>query len=346
EGLRPYWLHYVREVLSIRFIDLNPSAENAYRKMLSDRDIDTSTHYQEGDSAIPKIIPDSGKTVEDYAYFIENIAKPEDLRIRNVQNSFRGWLQTKYGNTGKLNEAWQRELKSFDEIRFYPHLPVGSIFVQDDWLDFVLGDAISKVQIMPMAQMDFLGYLRINHPHFLNEDGSVYIDAVNAAWETSFDQELDLYPAQYIPQNEDYRKVWMAFARQGLSPQHIRIEYSPAIERDYRTQLRSKYSDIGALNEAWHLGYASFELLPYPMQDIDYAAFRERQGDIRWEFVKRNYVMVLDQMLNDARSLRNTLIYCLLSILMAVTVNPLAAYALSRFKPRLTYQSIMFFMLT
>lgn len=51
-------------------------------------------------------------------------------------------------------------------------------------------------------------------------------------------------------------------------------------------------------------------------------------------------------MLADARSLRNTLIYVLLSIFFAVTVNPLAAYALSRFKPRFTHQVIMIFMLT
>lgn len=73
---------------------------------------------------------------------------------------------------------------------------------------------------------------------------------------------------------------------------------------------------------------------------------QENKGKIKWEFVKRNYAMVLDQMLNDARSLRNTLIYCFLSILVAITVNPLAAYALSRFKPRLSYQLIMLFMLT
>ena len=46
----------------------------------------------------------------------------------------------------------------------------------------------------------------------------------------------------------------------------------------------------------------------------------------------RNYKMALEQMLSDAHSLRNTAIYVLLSILLAVTVNPLAAYALSRFK--------------
>ena len=45
----------------------------------------------------------------------------------------------------------------------------------------------------------------------------------------------------------------------------------------------------------------------------------------------RNYHMVIDYILLYGKGLYNTLIYCILSILLALIVNPLAAYALSRY---------------
>jgi ABC-type glycerol-3-phosphate transport system permease component len=79
---------------------------------------------------------------------------------------------------------------------------------------------------------------------------------------------------------------------------------------------------------------------------IDYSIFREHKIEIFWEFVIRNYVMVLDEMLYNGRSIVNTVIYCLLAIISALIVNPLAAYAMSRYKLRATYKIILVLMLT
>ena len=56
--------------------------------------------------------------------------------------------------------------------------------------------------------------------------------------------------------------------------------------------------------------------------------------------------MVLDEMFNNGRAIVNTLWYCLLAILTALIVNPLAAYAMSRFKLRSNYRIILILMLT
>jgi len=122
--------------------------------------------------------------------------------------------------------------------------------------------------------------------------------------------------------------------------------YLNSISREFQDFLTKKYSSIVNLNKALTTNYNTFEEIPFPVEDIDYYSFYERKSEIRREFLWRNYAMALDQMLSDARSLRNTGIYVLLSILLAITVNPLAAYALSRFKPRFSYQIILLFMLT
>jgi len=51
-------------------------------------------------------------------------------------------------------------------------------------------------------------------------------------------------------------------------------------------------------------------------------------------------------MLLHGRGIRNTAIYCALAICCALIVNPLAAYALSRYRPPNTYKVLLFLMLT
>jgi ABC-type glycerol-3-phosphate transport system permease component len=55
---------------------------------------------------------------------------------------------------------------------------------------------------------------------------------------------------------------------------------------------------------------------------------------------------VADYILLHGRSLWNTLVYCALAITLALTVNPLAAYALSRYKLPSTYKILLFCMAT
>jgi multiple sugar transport system permease protein len=54
----------------------------------------------------------------------------------------------------------------------------------------------------------------------------------------------------------------------------------------------------------------------------------------------------LDVLLYSGRALGNTVLYCLLSVVAALIVNPMAAYALSRYKPPSTYKLLLFLMLT
>jgi multiple sugar transport system permease protein len=85
---------------------------------------------------------------------------------------------------------------------------------------------------------------------------------------------------------------------------------------------------------------------PLPVAAVDYADFQQITGHTRWELFSRNYVHVLDYLLMNGNGLRNTVIYCLLTILVTLTVNPLAAYALSRYRPPSTYKVLLFCMCT
>ena len=74
--------------------------------------------------------------------------------------------------------------------------------------------------------------------------------------------------------------------------------------------------------------------------------FRAHKAEIRREFLWRNYRTVLDHVLFHGRGIANTVVYCTLAVLLALLVNPLAAYALSRFRPSAGPQILLFLMLT
>lgn len=70
--------------------------------------------------------------------------------------------------------------------------------------------------------------------------------------------------------------------------------------------------------------------LPVAESDREYAA--SHAGELRREFMARNYRFAADYLLLHGRGVWNTVIYCVGAVLTAIIVNPLCAYALSRFK--------------
>ena len=86
--------------------------------------------------------------------------------------------------------------------------------------------------------------------------------------------------------------------------------------------------------------------LRLPIIQVDWHDCMADTRGLRWEFTTRNYKHVLDYILLHGRGIQNTLIYCALAIGLALVINPLAAYALSRYKPPTTYTILLFCMAT
>lgn len=83
-----------------------------------------------------------------------------------------------------------------------------------------------------------------------------------------------------------------------------------------------------------------------PGKLLDWEAFQAEKGFWRWQFASQNFRYVIEEVLLQGNGVRNTLILVVLSIVSALTINPMAAYALSRFKPRQSYQVLLFFLAT
>ncbi len=351
DPLRPFWLRYVRKALNIHHLNLEDTADAAFQQLLREKysgiamlNATWHTDYASfSEVRIPDRIPDAGALVEDLTYFVENLAAPEDIRVRNIGNEFRDFLRAKYGSVERLERSLKWGYPDWESVRLTAAYPASNLAQAKDWTLFTRTDGLKWVEVLPAAQSEFLEALRKDFPA---ADGSLDLGAVNRAWGTDYHNGQDVYPAARLPEQAAQASFWREFVSGQANPLQLRIEVNPEAAAKWHSFLQRKYGRISALNQAWRLIPASFDRIPLPIHQIDYYQFQEHRSAIKREFLTRNYAMVLDQMFNDARSLRNTAIYALLSILLAITVNPLAAYALSRFKPRFSYQVIMLFMLT
>ena len=117
-------------------------------------------------------------------------------------------------------------------------------------------------------------------------------------------------------------------------------------ERSYQQFLLAKYKSLGAINAAYGWTYARVADVALPIPEFDYADFVANQSHYFWQFATFNFSRVIAFIATKGRALWNTLILVCLTIAATLTVNPLAAYALSRFQLRGTQQILIFLLAT
>ena len=83
-----------------------------------------------------------------------------------------------------------------------------------------------------------------------------------------------------------------------------------------------------------------------PIQAFERQFASEHLSEIRSEFATRNYAYVVQYIALNGRALWNTVIFCLLAIITQLVVNPLAAYALSRYPIRASGKILIFLLAT
>ena len=140
---------------------------------------------------------------------------------------------------------------------------------------------------------------------------------------------------------------WDGFVREALNPQFITPDKkidTPEIR--WRAFVLQKHGAPAAAGKAHGRAYAGVADIRMPQAEADYAHCLEHRASLRWHFVRRNFDMVFDYILLYGRGIWNTVIYCLLSVLAALIVNPLAAYALSRYNLRGQYKILLFLIAT
>ena len=242
-------------------------------------------------------------------------APPEDLRFPNPEGVFtQAYLPSVHGPDAA---AWGTGLASWSQARLARRMPSGGGVPAEDWLAFVRNRApLDCVRLDEAAAPAWEAFLAGRPSAASRPAGAAFPRLLADAPELRTDWEAFL-------RSEDCRPEW--------------IEAYGPYERflDWRAARGRSAAEVAATPPQGALAARA-----------DWEDCMAAKRALRREFTTRNYKHVLQFVAAHGNGIRNTAIYCALAVFVALLVNPLAAYALSRFKLPGTYQILLFCMAT
>ena len=280
--------------------------------------------------------PERNPKMQEWLKF-EKTLPPDYLRVVGCDPSFALFLNDdKYeGDIGKLNAAYRIHYKAFTDVHFSPALPANSK-ERTDWEEFARN-------ILPFRYMTLSPETVQVYRKFLNNRYQGSIAEVNRIYSTSYSSFNQIGLPNELPAEGTPLIDWMDFIAKAVPITTIQPVNA---ENLFRQQALKKYGGLGAVNRTYGTRYANILELSPPYQLADWSFVLNNEKSIRKHFLTRNYAMVLSYILLHGRAVFNTVIFCLAVILTHLIVNPLCAYALSRYNLRYSYKVLLFLLAT
>ena len=255
---------------------------------------------------------------------------PADRIVVDIDGHYwRKFLLPKYGvDIQRYNKEHGSSYRDYHQVFLTARAPEEQL-ARQDWEQFVREElGLAFIRLDPAATDVYQKFLA-RQPRYA--DG---IENLNKAYGTtyrSFDQVPLLRSVPVVP---IIREDWSAFVKAPDCPLENVEVYGP----------RQAFEQFVA--ERRGVGVETISPLRMPTEQADYHELINHTGRYRWEFFRRNYLLVFDYILLHGNGIKNTIIFCLLMVGTQLLVNPLAAYALSRYKPPSTYKILLFCMAT
>ncbi|MBI2298630.1 MAG: carbohydrate ABC transporter permease, partial [Armatimonadetes bacterium] len=216
--------------------------------------------------------------------------------------------------------------------------------VEAAWLKFLAGGFPLRhvaVRVNPGRQAAFREFLvrRFRNLAYFNNvmGGSALQWQPVASWDA-----VRLTPT--VPDGP-LAKVWMDFVKESVPVREWAVR-DTLPELAFQQLALRRHGDLAGVNAAYGLHLTQIEQLGIPFGEALLVTFADRE----WGFVRDrltgNYATVIDYLFHRGRAVRNTVVLVLLAIVITLTVNPLAGYALSRFRLRAGEKVIVFCLAT
>jgi multiple sugar transport system permease protein len=252
-------------------------------------------------------------------YFLETIAVPRYGRA-SVQ---------------AYNDAHAIDIESYRDFVLPRTVPgEDQPLLREEWIEYVkeqLNSSFVVLRNVPVAE--YRNYLREKY---------ATIEQLNEVWGLEYRgfSTIEFPAGEWLNGSvrEDYRDFLVQQA-----PETWRLV---GAEYRWRDWLRERYDQVGALNEAYGTDYAEFAEVRIPMAQLEKQHVQANSGGLRWDYAVRNYVNVFDQLFLEGRVLFNTVVLVVLIVGFNLLLNPLAAYALSRYDLPGTYKILLILMAT
>lgn len=264
---------------------------------------------------------------------------------------FRRWLADRYGDTAGIARALGTQEVPYNRIStpFIGLLgaPLERTPLMEDFFEFQAAQSADKKWAWNAG-----GYYRaVFLPGFVGGEIAVF----NARYGTSYASFSEVPFGSTVPQIAP--EAWGEFVKRLLRSDFVTLTPEAESRRSnlgidksefLKTTARFDEVRIDSLDTRYTEWAASKGVTDarIPQRTLDRSAFEREKGFWRLQFPLMNFLTVFDHILLHGHALRNTCILVILSIVSALTVNPLAAYALSRFKMKATYYLLLFFLAT
>jgi len=281
---------------------------------------------------------DTGPLRQEYLAFRETLP-PDRLLPALASYGFQDYIERHVGPVEEVNALLGTRYDAIYDIRFPEDRPAEPGPWRDLWDTYVQ-------KRFPLCMVTVEGDFDDAWRRFLAEKHHDYdgrVDEFNRQHGTDFPPLAETkYPA-VMPQSDLCFADWVAFTDQRVP---LEAKQLTTVEGSWREWLREKYKDLAHVNEAHGVHWDTWTEAWPPLTETDVASFWHNKSDIRREFFLRNYRIVLDYMVLHGRAALNTLILVTMVVLGHLTVQPLAAYGLSRFNLPYAHKILLFLLAT
>lgn len=262
----------------------------------------------------------------------------ERLIVVGVEPLFAKYLKEdspRYkGSLAQAGKVWGLA-HSFDEV-VLPDAPPSAPEQRHDWEEFVRTKLPYRyLAPLPEALPDYRAFLRERHKT---------IAKLNQSYGTNYADFAEIAYPTVLPEGGSLVIDWGDFIAKAIPLDRLRILTPENLWREY---VAEKYGQsLDRVNNTYGLSLGSLSALKPPYWLSDAAYVLSNAASLRRSYATRNYAQVVDYILLHGRALVVTLVFCLAVIATTLIVNPLCAYALSRYSLPYAYKVLLFLLAT
>lgn len=280
--------------------------------------------------------PDNSPKMQEWISFKQKLPS-YFLKPIMIDPAFQAFLKDAvYGaKIADLNKSWGTSYKDFKDIHLAPALPAQTGQAAD-WESFMRKQfPFRYMKIAPEAGASYAQYLQARYKRDLA--------ALNRAYGTAYASFAAIGLPAALPTEGAKLLDWMDFIGSAIPVKYITAANT---ENLYREHLTQHYSSLEAVKKAYGSKFASFADVTPPVYATDWYHVKTNEPAIRKDFLVRNYATVIDYIVLHGRAVLNTLIFVVAVITIQLIVNPMCAYALSRYNLPYAYKILLFLLAT
>lgn len=350
------------------------SKDEFFRKWIEARYHYVNENYQQAwgdkdanfyDITLPELTEKDEQMLALWKEFRAEAEIPENLLfpayVRNnarvaayTNRDFRQYLKKKYGDVDAINAAAETYFPKFTAI-----LPPPASMIGADTSNGKLIQIFAEyTKEIPDSRKIFWNVANYYNSVYLPNQFGYDISHYNARTGENYTDFSEIPLSTTYPGSGPIGDLWVEYVQKFIRPDIVgltaqgeenfkqsnlsRSEFVRRISKPEDLQIENS---VDALFRKWTTA-KGIEDAYIPQKAIDKEIFLNETGFWRNVFLTQNYYYVADEILLYGRAISNTFILVLLMVGGALIVNPLAAYALSRYKLKQTYTILLFLLAT